>query len=218
MHQSDLAPNLLLGSGVVIGSGVEIGANVVVHDDVSLGDRVRLDHGAVIGRIGQVARGSRSPVPLPPAPTAIGANAIVCPYAIVEAGASLGEHAFVGDHTSIREKAVIGDDVTVGYATVINREVELRRGVRTQSHCGIGPGVVLEEDVFLGPHVHILTGRTMSTPARVGVPRLRRGCQIGAGAQILPGVEIGEGAIVGAAAVVTADVPPGAVVKGIPAR
>jgi acetyltransferase-like isoleucine patch superfamily enzyme len=113
---------------------------------------------------------------------------------------------------------MVGDDVTVGYATVVNREVELREGVRTQSHCGIGPGVVLEEGVFLGPHVHILTGRTMGTPARLAVPRLRRGCQIGAGAQILPGVEIGEGAIVGAAAVVTTDVPPGAVVKGVPAR
>lgn len=58
----------------------------------------------------------------------------------------------------------------------------------------------------------------MSTPARVGLPRLRRGCQIGAGAQILPGVEIGEGAIVGAAAVVTKDVPAAAVVRGVPAR
>ena len=113
---------------------------------------------------------------------------------------------------------MIGEDVSVGYATVVNRDVELRKGARTQSHCGIGPGVVIEEDVFLGPHVHILTGRTMSDRPRSHPPRLRRGCQIGSGAQILPGVEIGEGAVVGAMALVTANVPAGALVVGIPAQ
>ena len=41
---------------------------------------------------------------------------------------------------------------------------------------------------------------------------------IGAHAAILPGVTIGRGAVVGAGAVVTADVPPGAIVVGAPAR
>jgi acetyltransferase-like isoleucine patch superfamily enzyme len=41
---------------------------------------------------------------------------------------------------------------------------------------------------------------------------------VGAGAVILPGVTIGRGAIVGAGAVVTRDVPPFAIVAGVPAR
>ena len=41
---------------------------------------------------------------------------------------------------------------------------------------------------------------------------------IGAGAIILPNVTIGEGSIVGAGAVVTEDVPPFAVVAGVPAK
>jgi acetyltransferase-like isoleucine patch superfamily enzyme len=48
--------------------------------------------------------------------------------------------------------------------------------------------------------------------------RLRRGCLIGSGVNLLPGVEVGEGAVVGAGSVVTRDVPPGARVKGSPAR
>jgi len=40
---------------------------------------------------------------------------------------------------------------------------------------------------------------------------------IGAGAIILPNVTVGEGAIVGAGAVVTKDVPPRAIVAGVPA-
>jgi acetyltransferase-like isoleucine patch superfamily enzyme len=46
---------------------------------------------------------------------------------------------------------------------------------------------------------------------------LRRACRIGGGAVLAPGVEIGEEAYVAAGAVVIRDVPPGAVVMGVPA-
>jgi maltose O-acetyltransferase len=52
-----------------------------------------------------------------------------------------------------------------------------------------------------------------------GVPvRIGQNVWIGSGAIILPGVSIGDDAIVGAGSVVTRDVPPGATVKGNPAR
>jgi len=41
---------------------------------------------------------------------------------------------------------------------------------------------------------------------------------LGANAIILPGVSVGDGAIVGAGAVVTHDVPPYAIVGGVPAK
>jgi acetyltransferase-like isoleucine patch superfamily enzyme len=54
------------------------------------------------------------------------------------------------------------------------------------------------------------------TPLRGAV--LRRACRVGGGTVLTPGVEIGEEAFIAAGAVVTRDVPPRAVVMGVPAR
>ncbi len=215
--QSDRGPNLLLGTGVEIGDGVEVGANVIVHDDVVIGDGVQLDHGVVIGRMARMSRGSNRPPPRR-APTTVGAESVICAYAIVEAGVELGMHSLIGDHAAIREGAKLGADVAVGLASQVKHGAEIHDRVRMQSHCVVGSGVVIEEDAFLGPGVHVLTGRMMTSEARRPPPHLQRGCQIGAGARIMPGVDIGAEAIVGAGAVVTGDIPAGTVVRGVPAR
>lgn len=47
---------------------------------------------------------------------------------------------------------------------------------------------------------------------------IRRGAYVGFGAIVLPGVTVGEEAVVGAGAVVTRDVPPRALVLGVPGK
>jgi serine O-acetyltransferase len=51
-----------------------------------------------------------------------------------------------------------------------------------------------------------------------GRPIIENGVEIGAGAVIVGRVRVGAGAVVGANAVVVRDVPPGALVGGVPAR
>lgn len=201
----------------MLADDVEIGANVVLHDGVTLGADVRLGDGVVLGRVPTLGRRTRTQ-PAPPGPTLVEAGAVLCPYAIVDASARVGPHAFLGDRVSLRAGVWVRLDASIGGATFVGRNVDVGERVRTQNHCVIGPGALIEADVFLGPGVQVLTGRPMVGSERKPPPVLRRGCQVGAGALIMPGVEVGEEAVVGAGAVVLADVPGGTVVAGIPAR
>jgi acetyltransferase-like isoleucine patch superfamily enzyme len=81
----------------------------------------------------------------------------------------------------------------------------------------IGHGVMFTNDLY--PRAVNADGR-LQTKAdwQVIETRVKAGASIGTNATILAGVTIGAGAIVGAGAVVTRDVPPYAVVVGVPAR
>lgn len=84
-------------------------------------------------------------------------------------------------------------------------------------------GITLEDGVFIGPGVKILTEAHPEQPEirHTLLTRpviIRRKAWIGAGAIILPGVTVGENAIIAAGAVVTKDVSGNTVVAGVPAR
>lgn len=99
----------------------------------------------------------------------------------------------------------------------IGKHVLIGDNVRVQAFAFIPEGVILEQDVFIGPHVCFTNDK--HPPSDAWLPTIvRRGASIGAGAIILPGLEIGEKAMVGAGSVVTHDVPPWTTVVGNPAR
>lgn len=82
-----------------------------------------------------------------------------------------------------------------------------------------GLGTVIHARARVGDRVQI--GTCVTIGGRSGhheVPVIEDDVQIGSGAKILGPIRIGQGAIVGANAVVLQDVPPGAVVVGVPAR
>lgn len=80
-------------------------------------------------------------------------------------------------------------------------------------------GIVIHPDVEIGPNCLLFQQVTLGTAGRrAGVPKLGGHVDVGAGAKILGGITVGDHASIGANAVVLDDVPPGAVVVGVPAR
>lgn len=220
LRASDRAPGLFLGDGVSLPQSCSVGTHVVIHDGTEIGDYCSIQDGAVLGKplaLGSRSRASREPPP----PLVVGANTTIGAGAVILAGAAIGNDVLIGDQAHVRERASVGDGSLVGRGSAIDNDVVIGADVRIQTGCYLTAFTVVEEGVFIAPGVTTLNDRTAGRrpegePLRG--PTFRFGCRIGGGAVVLPGVEVGENAFVAAGAVVTGDVPPGALVVGVPAR
>jgi acetyltransferase-like isoleucine patch superfamily enzyme len=121
----------------------------------------------------------------------------------------------------------IGDESKIGAFVEIQKNATIGRRCKISSHSFICEGVHIGDDVFVGHGVMFTNdkyprasheGRPITTEWELHETFVEDGISIGSNATILCGVRIGRSAIVGAGAVVTADVPPGAIVAGVPAR
>ncbi|TBX38677.1 sugar O-acetyltransferase [Lactiplantibacillus paraplantarum] len=84
-------------------------------------------------------------------------------------------------------------------------------------------GIYLENHVFIGPNVTLLTVNHDERPnqrqnLRTSAIHVEDGAWLGANVTVLPGVTIGKNAIVGAGSLVTKDVKASTIVVGSPAR
>jgi UDP-2-acetamido-3-amino-2,3-dideoxy-glucuronate N-acetyltransferase len=132
----------------------------------------------------------------------IGDGTRIWQFAVVLQGAKIGRDCNICAHSFVEGGAVIGDRVTV------------KNGVF------LWDGLVVEDDVFLGPNAAFTNDLHPRSKDHKSYPvtTIRRGASIGAGAVILPGLTVGEGAMIGAGAVVTKSVPDGETWAGNPAR
>lgn len=135
----------------------------------------------------------------------------------------LDESTRIGNFVFIRANTRIGKGCTIGSFVDIEGDVQIGDHVSLQSGCYLTRGVVIEDEVFLGPRVITMNDKTMSyrRPSLEFVsnaPRVERGARVGGGAVLMPGVVVGENALVGSGAVVTRSVEPRMIVVGNPAR
>jgi len=137
---------------------------------------------------------------------AIGSGTRVWAYAHVMKGARVGARCNLGEGVFVEGGVVIGDDVTI------------KNGVAVYDR------VTIEDEAFIGPHAVFTndlrprSGRFKRGPEQFAPTRIGRGATIGANATVVCGHTVGAYAMVGAGSVVTRDVPPHALVLGVPAR
>lgn len=148
-------------------------------------------------------------------------QARIHPTAIVEDGARIGGGTSVWHRSHVRADSDIGQDCSLGFSVYVDTEVKIGNRCRIQNHVSIYRGVVLEDEVLVGPSAvftNDLYPRAQSPGWEVVPTLVKRGATIGANATIVCGTQIGEWAMVGAGSVVISDVLPNALIVGNPAR
>lgn len=120
---------------------------------------------------------------------------------------------------------VNADKVVIGAYSYIRSGSELYGHCQIGRFCSIGQNVIIGLDKSKHPSNWLSTALflekyeceyiALTTPVTTTI---KHDCWIGRDVVIMSGVTVGEGAIIGARAVVTADVPPYAVVAGVPAK
>lgn len=175
------------------GRGLNFGRDLTLRcpGNMRLGDHVTIDDGCMLD-----ARGVRADID-PPEGFVIGPRTLIARdtillvkegYLRIGADCSIGSQCFLSAVSGIE----IGDHAIIAGQCYLG-------GGRYKTEIGAGPmveqGLVTKGPVVLGNDVWL-----------------------GAGVRVLDGVTVGDGAILGAGAVVTADVPPNAIMGGVPAR
>jgi acetyltransferase-like isoleucine patch superfamily enzyme len=135
-------------------------------------------------------------------------------------GIEIGQGANIGAHTIIMPTSVLrnlGESFSIG----------ANSGIGQYSFVGCGGGVRIGRDVIMGQYVSFHTENHVYDDLRCpiiaqGVYRrpivIEDDVWIGVKATFLSGAHVGRGAIVAAGAVVRGNVPPYAIVGGVPAR
>jgi UDP-2-acetamido-3-amino-2,3-dideoxy-glucuronate N-acetyltransferase len=140
----------------------------------------------------------------------------------VDDGAIVGSETKIWHFSHIMPGAKIGERCTLGQNVVVMPGSTIGNNVKIQNNVSIYEGVILEDDVFCGPScvfTNVGTPRShVSRKSEYQTTLVRRGASIGANATIVCGITLGEYSFVGAGAVVTSEVPPYALMVGVPAR
>lgn len=147
----------------------------------------------------------------------------VHPTSVVDEDVEIGEGTKIWHFCHIQSGAKIGEKCSLGQNVNISNNVKVGNGCKIQNNVSLYEGVELEDYVFCGPScvfTNDLTPRAKYPKGRAGYKKtlIKRGASIGANATIVCGHTVSEWALIGAGAVVTSDVPPHALMLGVPAR
>ncbi|MBN2014534.1 MAG: N-acetyltransferase [Candidatus Altiarchaeota archaeon] len=148
-------------------------------------------------------------------------NVFIHPTAEVSEKAVIGEGTRIWHFAQVRENSKIGKNCIIGKSSYIDVDVKIGDRVKIQNFVSVYHGVVVEDDVFLGPSMTFTNDmypRAANSDFKVYQTLVKKGASIGANSTIICGTTIGRYAMIGSGSVVTGDVPDHALVYGNPAK
>ncbi len=187
-------PMAVVGARAHIGSGTRIGAGAVIGPDVQIGRDCSIASGvsllaALVGNGVIIHNGARiGQDGFGFAPGPRGMLKIVQIGRVI-----IQDNVEIGANTTVDRGAM--DDTVIGEGTKIDNQVQIAHNVHIGRHCGIAAGVGI-----------------------AGSTKIGNGVLLGGASGINGHITIGDGVQIAAMSGVVADVPPGVVYGGIPAR
>lgn len=153
----------------------------------------------------------------------------------------VGRATVIDDHCCLDAITEADEGIRIGDATMLGMGTKLAAKLGTITigdNCGLGANVTVHSsvngsvkigsNVLIAGHVYLGGGQYHTARTDISIAeqghieglRLEIGdnCWIGANATVVNGVTVGRDAIIAAGAVVTKDVPPFAIVGGVPAK
>lgn len=146
----------------------------------------------------------------------------VHPSAIVDDGAQIGAGSRIWHFAHVCAGARIGQGVSLGQNVFVGNKVVIGDGCKVQNNVSVYDNVTLEEGVFCGPSMvftNVYNPRALvERKNEYRNTLVKKGATLGANCTVVCGVTVGEYAFVGAGAVVNKNVPPYALMVGVPAK
>ena len=142
--------------------------------------------------------------------------------AVVDDGAQIGDGSSIWHFVHVCSNAKIGKNVSLGQNVYVGNRVLIGDRCKIQNNVSVYDNVFLADDVFCGPSMvftNVHNPRSfIERKDEYRDTRVNKGATLGANCTIICGVVIGKYSFVGAGAVVNSNVPPYALVVGVPSR
>lgn len=153
----------VVGAGCIVGAESDLDAGVVLHPGTEIGQRCRIESGAVLGARGfgfvRDVSGKLQRFPQL-GRTIIGDDVEIGAHACVDCGSL--QDTVIASGTKVDDLAYIAHNVTVGRDCLIMAGAVLCGGCRIGDGVEIAPGAVIRENLTIGAHARIGLGAVVT--------------------------------------------------------